>query len=88
MPRHLLQPKRDFLSNAQRASNHEDLILSPAFKEAVQAAMLHYISRLPMSNAADAFKVQGAREFAEELMNIGNETVPQTRNTPDLLTPT
>jgi hypothetical protein len=77
-----LQPKIRFLANPATASAHADMMATPAFQTAAATALLAYAYRLggsdPQSLAIAMSKLNGAREFLRELMNLG---LPDTKET-------
>jgi len=92
MPRISLSPKADFLRDASRASAHQDVMASPQFKTAAATALLAYqYNKLrlvgdPTNPAAISLKLQGAQEFLEVLMNLGEPEEPRGAPLSDNLT--
>lgn len=80
MPNNKLAPKDRFQSNQQRAGEHQDLVMSPEFKGACEIALAQYAVNLVCDNQMDAmavgFKLQGAKDFANILLTLGDLKKP------------
>lgn len=74
-------PKERFLSNAAASKAHADTVTTPAFQDAIEAALLEYSAKCSRETAPDSghFKSQGAFEFAKLLCNLH---VPRQTPTP------
>lgn len=71
-----MNAKQRFLANKALAGRHNELVASGEFNAAADAAMLHFISRLPLagdvqSAAANGNRIEGAMLFLSALTNIG-----------------
>jgi hypothetical protein len=86
-----LTPKPDFLSDKTRASAHQDIMASPAFKAAASAAMLQMQIELRSQNLGDAsihqIMLKGAEKFLSVLMNIGEPDKPGVATAQESLNP-
>lgn len=87
-----LQPRARFIEDSKRADAHQELMLSPVFKSAVEIALLDYVMSLQTSSlqsaAETAYKLEGARGFIERLLNLGDKTRPlNERKTDELIPP-
>lgn len=86
-----LDPKARFMEDSERANEHQEQMLSPAFKDAASAALLNYTMNLGASSlqsaAETALKAKGAQEFLLELLNLGEKTRPQHEPLRDTLKP-
>ncbi len=71
-----LTPKKDFIAKKQFADAHRDLVVSTPFREALHAAMLDYVLVLTASSdpAANYYRIEGAKEFIQHLLNIAEQT--------------
>lgn len=78
-----LSPKARFLANKAVASAHSDAMATPAFQQAAATALLAYQYRLgegdPQVLAISMSKLNGAREFLRELMNLGLPDSQETK---------
>lgn len=76
-----LAPKLIFLADKSRASVHQDIMASPAFKSAVQHALLEMQLRQAFTNLGEAsvhqIKLKGAEDFLRILMNLGEPDEPR-----------
>lgn len=88
MTKALLLPKADFLADAPRAGRHQDLMATPEIREALKIALLHYAMKLG-GESADAqqlvtvgLRLEGAKGFISELLNLG-QPVKQTDHPSD-----
>jgi hypothetical protein len=74
-----ITPKAQFLADSKRADAHIEVVMSPAFKIAVEAALLEYIFRQTDHPATVqdlgyvGVKIRGAREFIGVLLNLGEQ---------------
>jgi hypothetical protein len=77
-----LTPKKDFLAKKPLADAHRELVVSAAFREAVHATLLDYV--LLLSTNADAaanyYRIEGAREVLQHLLNIAE--MPKSLSSP------
>jgi hypothetical protein len=93
MTRHALTPKAEFLADAKRAGAHQDMVLSPEFKKALEIALLQYAMNLGGDTADQqrlitvGLRLEGAKGFIEELLNLGNRTKPIYQKDPAELEP-
>lgn len=88
-----LSPKADFLSNTERADRHQELMMSPEFREAVKAALLEYAintAKMGMDSqqVTVGLKIDGAKGFIYELLNLGIPHIPETHRPTAELEPT
>lgn len=88
-----ISPKSDFLSDPARAGRHQDIVLSPEFKAAVQVAYTEYAIGLTFSDAnaqvaTVGLKLEGARAVLNELLNLGVPTLSEIHINDDNLRPT
>jgi len=83
-------PKSAFLRNSstKEVTAHNDLIVSPLFRRALDAALLEYQRRIASSHGYDAqsaaaasFKIQGALGFVHELTHLGLKPSPPEGST-------
>ncbi len=77
MSRFKFTPKADFLADKARASAHQDVVLSPQFREAAKTALLHYSSVLDKTDGKSILLLKGAEDFLNVLLNLG-EALPPT----------
>lgn len=72
-----LTPKKDFQGKKQFADAHRELVVSTQFREALNASLLEYVSSVsgspPEDAAANYYRIQGAREFVQVLLNIAEQ---------------
>lgn len=88
-----ISPKSDFLSDPPRSGRHQDVVLNPEFKAAVQVAYAEYSVNLTFGDANSqiatvGLKLEGARAVLNELMNLGVPNNVGTMTDNDNLTPT
>lgn len=82
MTRNTLIPKAEFLGDPKRADAHQEIVLSPAFKKAIEIALLQYAMNLGGDTADQqrlitvGLRLEGAKGFIDELLNLGNATKP------------
>lgn len=93
MTRNTLIPKAEFLRDEKRAGQHQDIVLNPEFKKAIEIALLQYAMNLG-GDTADltrlstiGLRLEGAKGFIDELLNLGNRTKPAFAVDPTELTP-
>lgn len=73
----IISPKSDFNDDPKRADRHQEIVLSPEFKHAMQVALLSYTMRLtdprsePIVLGQAGLKIEGAKGVLEELINLG-----------------
>lgn len=89
-----ISPKAAFLDNHRKiADQHQELMSNPAFKIAVESALLEFIFRQTNGEKTPAelgyvgVKIQGARGFIEVLLNLGEKGKPMTQDSSDTLEP-
>lgn len=90
----LLTPKLTWLSDKPTASAHGDLMASPMFKRACEAAMLTYQQSLlpsddsnPQLLAGVTLRLAGAQGFLRTLLNLSEPAMPETTPSPTGLVP-
>lgn len=78
----MIWSKRDFVTYEQIRKAHADLVATPDFRTAVTVSLMEYVNQqqsvlndiLDKGNsqegAAIAFRIQGARQFVDVLMNL------------------
>lgn len=66
-----LTPKADFLKNSRGADQHMEIVLSPQFRGAAGAALLEYVMSLDGGDPRSTYKMAGAREVMNVLLNLG-----------------
>lgn len=75
-----LSPKANFIRDGKKADAHQEVMLSPQFQHAAQVALAEYACQLASLDvsmqATSGLKLQGARAFAETLMNLGVPEMP------------
>jgi hypothetical protein len=76
-----IAPKADFLKSPS-ARSHAELVMTPAFRYAVQAAMLQFVSEQPWSEPTDfntsarnALRLEGARRYLSILLNLAEKEI-------------
>jgi hypothetical protein len=87
-----LQPREEFQSaDDKRADVHQEIVLSPRFKEACEVALLEYVMGLSTSSlqtaAETAYKIEGAKGVLAVLLNLGDQSKPLIERRNDALTP-
>ena len=78
-----LTPKKDFIGKKVFADAHRDLVVSMPFREALHAALIEYVMTIGKSDsepAANYYRIEGAREFIQVLLNIAE--MPKSAPTP------
>ena len=83
-----IQPKAEFMADAQRADRHMEIVLSPEFRDNCEVAMLQYMYELPLAQGGEILQLKGAREYLDILRNLGQKSVHNTRENEDGLIPT
>lgn len=83
----LLRSKDDFLGNPVLAGEHQDFMVSPGFQGAAKTAMLHFTLTRDLNDGRSVLMIQGAKLFLEELMNLGNPTLPREQPKTKMLDP-
>lgn len=79
----LLNPKADFLKDSKRSDEHQETVLDPKFMEAIKVALLSYAMRIGGSHAelqslsTVGLRLEGAKGFIHELINLGKPIKPQ-----------
>ena len=76
-----LTPKKDFLAKKPLADAHRELVVSTPFREALNAALLEYVLSLDgvatiETAGAMYYKIAGAREFVQCLLNVAEMPKP------------
>lgn len=85
-----ISPKADFLSDPARAGRHQDVVMNPEFKQAVQIAFAEYavqvsgIDTTPQQVTV-GLKLDGARAVLNELLNLGIPSLPDYKPNHDNL---
>ena len=74
-----LSPKKKFQENKLAVSNHQDLVVSDNFRNALEAALLEEVLALPNTyNPEEAsaayYRIVGARDFITQLLSIAETT--------------
>lgn len=93
MTKHIIQPKADFLADPKRAGLHQDLVLSPEFREAAKIALLQYAINIGGDDAdinklaQVGLKLEGARGVLSVLLNLGEVSASKFNIDPNELTP-
>lgn len=86
-----LTPKVDFIRDSKIADNHQETVLNPDFRAACGVALLQYTINLSTVNlqsaAENAYKIQGAKEVIEVLLNLGDHSQQSSGPSPDNLDP-
>lgn len=82
MIRNTLSPKAEFLGDPKRADAHQETVLNPEFKKAIEIALLQYAMNLGGTGVDSqqlvtvGLRLEGAKGFIDELLNLGNKTKP------------
>lgn len=76
-----LDPKKTFCAVKNRRESWADLVTTAAFQEAASAALLEMAKdmKAPVdigAAASYAFRLEGAKEYLEKLMTLGNVATP------------
>lgn len=70
-----LRPKQSYLRDPASCAKHSDLMATPSFQVAAATALLEYQRRVTTSDpalaAAVTFKLRGAQDYLDVLMNLG-----------------
>lgn len=88
-----LNPKLDFLKDGKRADAHQETVLDPKFMEAIKIALLSYAMKIGgahtelQSLSTVGLRLEGAKGFIHELINLGKPTKPQETYHDDELRP-
>lgn len=86
-----LTPRFDFLADKRKLIAHQELVVSPVFKEAAMAALLEYQFTLKAALLADgaliALKLKGAEDFLNIFLNLAEESIERDRPEEDALHP-
>lgn len=83
-----LSPKSDFLKNTKAAGDFMDIVMNPSFRACVDVALTEYVMRLNAKDPRSAFRIGGARDVLNILMNLGNKSHLMTEeDEPQHLTP-
>jgi len=80
-----LTPKKDYYAKSILASAHRDLVVSSAFREALNAALIQQLMDIPFTydidEAVAAYnRLMGARDFITHLLNLAE--APKTPTKP------
>lgn len=91
MPSNLLSPRARYQSNHQRSGAHQDIVMSPNFREACEVTLAEYARQLTCDNQLEAcavgYKLQGAKDALNILLNLGDLKAPDYTATPEQLMP-
>jgi hypothetical protein len=73
-----LTPKKAFLENKAFAAAHRDLVVSDQFRVALEASLIEQVMALPNTYdpgeaAAAYYRIVGARDFVQHLLNIAEQ---------------
>lgn len=87
----VLLPKRIYLRDAKAAADHTNYMATPQFQFAAASAIIEY-SRIitngdPALAASVTFKLRGAQEYLNVLMNLGIPDAEPVRPVNNDLTP-
>lgn len=87
----LITPKLDFIRDSKIADSHQETVLSPKFRKACEVALLEYtlgLSTTTLQSAAEtAYKLQGAKDVINVLLNLGDQHKGPVGPSPDNLDP-
>jgi|KBSSwiStaDraftv2_1062776.scaffolds.fasta_scaffold1945393_2 hypothetical protein len=77
----VLTPRKKFQDAAQTLRVHRELVVSDSFRSALESALVEYALTLlptddPQKAAASFHRIEGAREFINHLLNIGETAAP------------
>jgi hypothetical protein len=91
MPINTLSPRARFQSNHQRAGAHQDIVMAPNFKDACEITLAEYARQLTCDSQLEAcavgYKLQGAKDALNILLNLGDLKAPDYTATPEQLQP-
>lgn len=78
--RQLISPKADFQKDKARAEAMAEAVAAPSFREASKCALLEYTLAVTTREqpAIAGLHIQGATQFLDVLLNIGEPSVPLT----------
>ncbi len=71
-----IAPKSDFLLDSKRADNVMEMMLSPGFRRACEASLLHFAFGLKDNDVAAGARMDAARTVINILLNIGEKEMP------------
>lgn len=89
----ILSPKASFLADSKAAGEWQDVVASPLFTKAAEAALLQYAVGLGGTGmdgptlAIVGMKLEGAKGMLDALMTLGKLTKPDIDVSNDNLTP-
>lgn len=81
-----IEPRKRFRESAAWVKSHQDLVVSPQFRAAIEAALGQMMVDTAGENpAANWYRMEGAITFARILLNLAeNPKIPPTVKTPNL----
>lgn len=69
-----LTPKADFIANGP-SNNFQEIVMKPDFRMAAIMAFSEYCMQQADDDPRSTYKISGAREFVNVLLNLGNPNV-------------
>lgn len=74
----VLTPRLRFQENKVYCTAHRDLVVSDQFRSALEASLIEHVMALPETTEPDAaaaahYRLMGARQFLNHLLNIAEQ---------------